>query len=391
MNKYVEYLMNRWIQGKYRPTAGGEGKPKAILAICRQPLGDTVLASPLLKGLRQAYPNHHFTLVCSPENFNLVELCPYADEVLPYGSEVQGSYLRGHFHKALAFAKEHFAAYDYELAVIPSTGMPSLPEAWLAYFSGADRRFSYSEKFNPQMHKEFMGMYDNFFTVVHHDEKVEHEVERNTEIFELLELPKAEDKLELWTDDKDIAASRKIWQEKQVPDEKIKLLVNLSTSCPVKDWPVERYIEVCERLRSQYDISFILIGAGKTARSYGDTFLKKLPEAYDFINQTTIRQTIALMQGSDMYLGGDTGPAHFASACHLRGVVIYGVARDIKSTFENSVLRLSPWQASMKVVQPDNALPGCEYGCKAEKPHCIAQVGTDTVYHCLAEMISEGM
>ena len=381
MNRYMEYLLNTYVYHKYKNVSygGAESKKKSILLICRHPLGDTVVESPFIRAVRRQYPQHHIMMICAPENYNLVERCPYVDEIIPYSGKVEGSFYKTHLRQIRQFAKEHYADKDFDLAIISSTCMPSLIEGWLVYLTHAKRRATFTENLNAGMHHEYMGAYDRFFTDVLDSIGDVHEVENNNAMLRHLGIEVTDDSYELWTDEKDAQTVAKLWQEKQIDDNKTKIIVNLSTSSKSKDWPIERYIEVCRTVREKYDVEYILIGAGKSAREYGDIFLKQI-QAHDFINTTTIRQTAEVMKRADMYLGGDTGPLHMAAAVGVHGVAIYKSADNTDITY-NYVKRLYPWKADITVVHPEMALLGCEEnGCAEDKAHCIKQINAEEVY-----------
>lgn len=380
MNRYMEYLLNTSVYYRERNVSygGAEPKKKSILLICRHPLGDTVVESPFIRAVRENYPQHHIMMICAPENYNLLELCPYVDEIVPYSGKVEGSFYKTHLRQIRQFAKEHYADKDFDLAIISSTCMPSLIEGWLVYLTHAKRRATFTEKLNAGQHREYMGAYDRFFTDVLDSIGEVHEVENNNALLRHLGIEVKDDSYELWTDEKDTQTIAKLWQEKQIDDNKIKIIVNLSTSSKSKDWPVERYIEVCRAVREKYDVEYILIGAGENAREYGDIFLGQI-QAHDFINATTIRQTAEVMRRANMYLGGDTGPLHMAAALKLSGIAVYKSAVNTNITY-NYVKRLYPWQAEINPVYPLKALVGCEMdGCVKDRPHCIMQITGDKV------------
>ncbi len=388
MNRYMEYLLNTYVYYKGRNVSygGAETKKKSILLICRHPLGDTVVESPFIRAIRKHYPKHYILMICASENYNLVERCPYVDEIIPYSGKVEGSFYKVHLKQIRQFAKEHYADKDFDLAIISSTCMPSLIEGWLVYLTHAKRRVTFTEKLNAGMHREYMGAYDRFFTDVLDSIGAVHEVENNNAMLEHLGVKVIDDRYELWTDEKDAQVVANLWQEKRIDDGKIKIIVNLSTSSKSKDWPVERYIEVCRKVRETYDVEYILIGAGKSARDYGDRFLEKI-QAHDFINTTTIRQTAVVMKRADLYLGGDTGPLHMAAANQLSGVGIYKSAVNTDITF-NYAKRLYPWRANIKIIQPKEALPGCkDNGCNKKYAHCIKQVEVVSVYEELMNQL----
>ena len=236
------------------PTGGAEPKKRSILLICRHPLGDTVVESPFIRAVRKQYPHHHIMMICAPENYNLVELCPYVDEIIPYSGKVEGNFYKTHLRQIHQFAKEHYADKDFDLAIISSTCMPSLIEAWLAYLTHAKRRVTFTEKLNAGLHREYMGAYDRYFTDVLESIGEVHEVENNNAMLRHLGIGITDDSYELWTDENDAQIVDRLWLEKKIDDNKTKIIVNLSTSSKSKDWPVERYIEVCRKVRETHDV-----------------------------------------------------------------------------------------------------------------------------------------
>lgn len=273
MNKFIEYLLSTEVYygEKFKNKHGG--RKHNILLVCRHPLGDTVVESPFMRGIRRNYPHHHIMLICSPENYGLLEKCPYVDEVIPYDNKTDGHFYTTNLKRCKQFAAKYFADKSFDLAIIPSTCMAAIVEAWLVYFSHAKRRVSYTEKLNKRLHKEYMGAYDRYFTDILQGENLGHEVENNNAILKRLGLSTDNGAYELWADDNDKCAVDVLFNDEHLESDRIKCIVNLSTSTRSKDWPVERYIEVCKRIAKLYSVEFLLIGAGKSAREYGDRFL----------------------------------------------------------------------------------------------------------------------
>lgn len=108
-----------------------------ILVVLRRPLGDSVIETPLLRELRRNFPNHHITLVCS--NYNLFELCPYVDEVVPDGIRGRTPFVMNAL-KCYKMMRKLSDNCNYEFAIVPSLYMPNLIDSWLCYFSRAPRR-----------------------------------------------------------------------------------------------------------------------------------------------------------------------------------------------------------------------------------------------------------
>src|SRR3990172_7058464 len=94
------------------PRDGGEIDPgclKRVLVVRLDEIGDVIMTTPFLRELRRLLPDAWITLVVKPAVHNLVERCPYVNEVLTYdwrGSRyVQPLQRRW---RALALAYRHF-------------------------------------------------------------------------------------------------------------------------------------------------------------------------------------------------------------------------------------------------------------------------------------------
>lgn len=61
---------------------------------------------------------------------------------------------------------------------------------------------------------------------------------------------------------------------------------------------------MCNRLHKNYPVEYILIGARTKARQYGDSFLRFVPRAHDFINKTSTRVTAEIMKKANLYFFG---------------------------------------------------------------------------------------
>jgi heptosyltransferase-3 len=91
-----------------------------------------------------------------------------------------------------------------------------------------------------------------------------------------------------------------------------------------RDWPIENFVEVCKRAREHYPDSHFLIFGGpderdRTLRLHGE--LRGCSTHY--AGRLTLRQTAALMQQIDLYVGVDTGPTHIMGALHRPMVALY--------------------------------------------------------------------
>lgn len=91
-----------------------------------------------------------------------------------------------------------------------------------------------------------------------------------------------------------------------------------------RDWPVENFIEVCHRIRSRHPHACFLVFGGSEEHDRTKRLHAELREcSIHYAGTLTLRQTAALMERLDLYLGVDTGPTHIMGALHRPMVALY--------------------------------------------------------------------
>lgn len=376
MNKYLAAGLARVIYKAEKGRHGSEssrGTPQKILVLRTDAIGDMVCTTPFLRELRRNLPGAFITLLCDPGVYNLVELCPYVDEILTFKPPAG---FRAALKACRAFAKRQLSSKNYDLALYLPYAAPEYFAAWLSFFSGAKRRLAYAEGVCIHKQRAYVGAKDIYYTeLLHNDDlAIRHEAESALQFLSCLQLPVQDDSYEIWTDEADERRVNELFDQEKIDPKAVNIVVNLSTSESNRDWPVENYASVCRELARKYEASFILIGAGEAARQYSSEFCLELPETHDLTGKTTVRQTYLVLKRSGLYLGGDTGPLHLAVAAGCQGVGIYASPQDNTDPPSNPSIWFAPRGCGIRIVQPGHLLPGCRIKCTRPYAHCIKQV-----------------
>lgn len=91
-----------------------------------------------------------------------------------------------------------------------------------------------------------------------------------------------------------------------------------------RDWPLEHFLLLCERIRNAWPKAHFLIFGGSHERKRTSALAQQLGAAATLCaGRLTLRQTAALMNHIDLYIGVDTGPTHLMSALHRPMVALY--------------------------------------------------------------------
>jgi heptosyltransferase-3 len=91
-----------------------------------------------------------------------------------------------------------------------------------------------------------------------------------------------------------------------------------------RDWPLEHFIELCRRIRNRWPQAHFLIFGGELEQERTAVLATELGKAATLCaGLLTLRQTAALMNCVDLYVGVDTGPTHIMGALHRPMVALY--------------------------------------------------------------------
>lgn len=386
IKSYIRFIFVRIIQKAWKKTENttlSNSKIEHILVFMLDAIGDMVMTTSFLRELRRNYTNAEITLVVKPAIYNLVEFCPYVNHVLTF-QKIEGSlgYFLS-FFKAREFVKCYLSNKIFDLAITPRWRNDSFCHAGiLMYLSNARRRVAYSEHAYPE--KELLDKgYDHFFTdFVPPNSEIVHEVERNLDVLRYLKCTIENDKLELWIENDDKSYADRLL--KNSFQRRIILCPNSSTN--TKEWDIKNYVQLLKKINQDYHFDVIVIG-GKNTEKYGQYLESTFSNVYNFAGKTTLRQTIAILEKCEFFIGGDTGPMHMAAACNLSGIVISCHPIDADIDTWNSPIRFGPWRnPKMHVMQPI-ALPGCEHKCVKNYAHCINQITVNQVYDEIRSML----
>jgi heptosyltransferase-2 len=342
-------------------------------------IGDVVLTTPLLRELRRNLAEAWITLIVKPAIYNLVELCPYIDEVLTYDWDTKGKFrqLRRHV-RALKLAAKHLWQRRFELAILPRWDADIYNGAFLTYFSGASWRVGYSENTVENKSRVNNG-FDSLFTTVLSGNGSKHEVLRNLDLIHSLGGVVKEDRLEVWTGKDDDEFAEQVLKYHHVSRDKLLIALGAGVREPKRRWPLRNYIEVASWLQVEYGARIMMLG-GKDDIPLGEELQKYFGDIFvNMVGKTTLRQMAALLKRCDLFVGNDSGPMHIAAAGGKTVIEISCHPLNGSTHHRNSPKRFGPWGSTHHILQPETARRPCSDSCTEREPHCILGISVEKV------------
>lgn len=369
-----------WLAGRRAGHPEPElSRARSILVVRLDEIGDLILTAPFLRELRRNAPEARITLVVKPATRNLVEFCPYVNEVLAFDWLAPGRLSRFRLHaRALALARSNLWPRRFELAILPRWDADYYHATFVAYFSGAPLRIGYSERVNAQKRRLNAG-FDRLLTQALDDRTTKHEVERNLDVLRFLGCVVEDDRLELWLKEEDSAYAEKTLTSQGVHTGDLLFALAPGAGAAKRCWPLERWVQLGHRLLKELHARFVLVG-GEGERELGAHLANELGRSViNLMGRATLRQTAAVLQRCQLTISNDAGPMHIAAAAGNAVVEICCHPQGGAPEHANSPARFGPWRVPHVVLQPDQGTEPCQEACEAEDAHCILRVDVECV------------
>ncbi|HVR72447.1 MAG TPA: glycosyltransferase family 9 protein [Vicinamibacteria bacterium] len=157
----------------------------------------------------------------------------------------------------------------------------------------------------------------------------------------------------------------------------------------VKQWDVDRWGEVAARLQREFAAT-VLITGGPGDRPLAEVVARGLPaRAVDLSGKLSVRETLAVIAGLDLFLSPDTGPMHMAAAVGTPSVSVFGPSDPARYSSappgpRHVVVRRELWCSPCNLIRRPPA--ECVQG---QAPECLRLVTVDDVYAAAARVLRE--
>ena len=277
-----------------------------VLVITVARIGDTLLATPLLRALKQATPRGRLDVMTHPKRQDVLRHLPFIDRLSAISKGT--AWLRGllegkRFDWAFVFGHDQ-SLLKYALRVSDK----------VVAFSTAN------QSINARLHD-----------AVDEPDPTPHAVPHRLLLLRSTGVQASDLRLAWQVTDAERDAAH-AWLRKHVPG-----MTSNTAAHPViglqlasfhtkrhRDWPVERFIELAEKIMARWpDACFVLLGDAQSLAS-AQRFHDALPErSIMAVGTLALRVSAALMAQFDLYVGVDTGPTHIAGALGIPMVALY--------------------------------------------------------------------
>ena len=212
-------------------------------------MGDFILSTPAIREIRANYPSAFITLVVRKQIYQMAELCPYVNEVIPIDVDYLKLMATGDTQAMLIIAANIAAQYlwkrNYTMCICLRHGIIFL-DLFLNYLSGAKQRigylvdtnFIYRDSISFQEHNDIAKY---FLTLpIVQPKEILHTCAKDLFILKAMGLQVRQTNTELWYDAEDLYTARKLL-EGFAPN-RLKIVTGIGAGHPARKYPVEKYL-----------------------------------------------------------------------------------------------------------------------------------------------------
>jgi lipopolysaccharide heptosyltransferase II len=342
---------------------------KRILIVRTDRIGDVLLSTPVIRVLREAYPQAYIAMMVSPYAKEIVEGNPYVDDVIIYDKEAKHKSWGRSIRFARNLKKKRF---DLSLILHPTNRVHLV-----TYFAGIPRRIGYDRKLG------FL-LTDKVKHTKHLGEK--HESEYNLDLVRLLGIEPLDNALymplkqysERWAED--------LFLGQGIKETDKLLAIHPGASCPSKIWPNERFALVADRLIEKYGFK-ILVVSGPKDISLAQSLIKNMRHpAINIAGKTSLSQLASILKRCRLFISNDSGPVHVACAVGTPVISIFG-----RSQKGLSPKRWGPVGGKDKILHKDVGCVECLAHDCAKEFACLKEITADDVIRAIEAMQKEGV
>lgn len=341
-----------------------------ILVIRYRFIGDTILTVPFLRNLRRAYPDAQIDMLVGPMSGELLENCPYIDNLIYFDTT------RKHKYENKNKKRRFFLSYVFELRKQQYDKAYILKRSWssalLAFLAKIPERIGFDTE-------------KRGFLLTHKVPYLEgkHEIECFLDVLRADNIEVKDNYLENWISPQDSAKINNIFKKNNIKNGRARILVHATAGNERKQWPEDYFAKVMEYLVNKKNAQLFFVGTESDQEIYEQIFywIKKplKPQPINLCGALSITESCALIKRMDLVIGVDSGNLHLAASLNIPTIGIYGPMDPVRWKAFGDI-HIPLWAEDYPCM-PCNLRTECE-----ESITCLEAVKVETVLEAIEEM-----
>jgi len=339
-------------------------KQKRILIVNVNWLGDVLFSTPLIRALRQKYPNAYVACMVIPRCREVLEHNPRIDELLVYDEEDAHKGVAGKLKFISELHKKNFSE-----AIILHR---SLTRTLLVALAKVPKRIGYYTKKRGFLLTEKPLVPDSQI----------HRIDLFCELGEKVGVEVKERAPEFYIKDEDRKFIENYLKGFGIgPADKVAVL-NPGGNWMPKRWPVESFAKLAAGLVKELGFSVVISGAKKDKPLARDIARLSGVKVSCACGETTLKELGALMERAELIISNDSGPLHVAAAMGQPLIGLFGpTSPDITGPRGRGRICILQKDVSCKI-------PCYKLNCADNR--CMKAISAEDVFECVRKILGDG-
>jgi heptosyltransferase-2 len=281
---------------------------RRILIVRTDRIGDVLLSTPVIKALRQKFPQAYICMLVSPYTKDALEGNPDLDRIITFDKDAKNSQgWLGALKFAWLLRKKKF---DLAIVLHPTTRMHLL-----TFLAGIPKRLGYDRK------SGFL-LTDRIKHTKEYGQK--HESEYALDLIRYLGIQAQDKTLFMPIKQESEKWVEVLFSQVGIKDSDKLLIIHPTASCHSKTWPGERFAEAADKLAQKYGFKVVIVSGPKDLQQAGEVIKNMRSQALNLAGKTSLSQLASLLRRCQLFISTDSGPMHVASALGVPVITIFG-------------------------------------------------------------------
>ena len=297
-----------FFSGRRRKLCGNYHK---ILLISLAYVGDTVLAFPVIKALKERFTDAKISFITCSQAAELLKGNPFIDEIISYDAFW--------FYKKPT--KKAFSEYgkiikklrveEFDLAIDFRADIRDI--LLIGFFGRAKRIVSYG----------FGGGKYLLTEAVPEREHI-HKMEFHLDLAKAIGAETSNPEFKLYLNDNDRNFAEAFLRRLGINNEKMIVGIHPGARVPLRRWPLYRFGEVGKRLLDEYHVRVLLIGPPDEKEMVKNLNEMMNNKGIDISGKTTFRELASILERLTLFICNETGTMHVAAAVGTTTISLFG-------------------------------------------------------------------